>query len=92
MYSRIHHSNIVVNFLSDNEVPYIYLPSYSPDYMPIELTFGAIKKFIQCNETMNHTILAVDMIGAINRAVQSINEDFLFHSTVHCIKNCSIFC
>lgn len=41
--ARIHKTETILALLENSNIPYIFLPPYSPDYSPIELLFNHIK-------------------------------------------------
>jgi hypothetical protein len=56
-----------------------FLPPYSPDFNPIELTFSAVKAHLQWN---HHRLLAamgaggdLDVYVALHEAVYSVSQD-----------------
>ena len=46
----IHYNEEALDLLKECGIFVIFLPPYSPDYNPIELTFSYVKKFIQEHE------------------------------------------
>nr|POE79773.1 hypothetical protein CFP56_07839 [Quercus suber] len=45
--AAIHHGNDVVDLIRENGFQLEYLPPYSPDYNPIEMTFNTLKIWLQ---------------------------------------------
>jgi transposase len=43
----VHRAKIIQNYLKQNKVKFLYLPSYSPELNPIEEAFSKIKQFIK---------------------------------------------
>ncbi|KAG0440624.1 Transposable element Tc3 transposase [Dictyocoela muelleri] len=43
---RFHHSPHIKTFFSNNNISYLFLPSYSPELNPIENVFGTLKSYI----------------------------------------------
>ena len=41
----VHKTRVVVEFMDENEISYIYNVPYSPDYNPIESVFSKVKKY-----------------------------------------------
>jgi len=76
----VHYAKIVLRFLVEHKVPFVYLPPYSPELNPIEEAFSKIKHHIRkCKprtaETLCDTIRAAiatvtedDVIGYVNHA------------------------
>jgi transposase len=76
----VHCAKIVLRFLAEHNVPFVYLPPYSPELNPIEEAFSKIKHHIRkCKprtaETLCDTIRAAiatvtedDVIGYVNHA------------------------
>ena len=42
-----HNNDDVKNILKENNVNYLFLPPYSPEYNPIELAWSKFKQFIK---------------------------------------------
>jgi transposase len=74
--ARIHRANDVLDFLFDNEIPFLFLPPYSPDYNPIELSFGYIKNWIQENEAIDVED-EIAVAHSIERAMNQLTEEIL---------------
>jgi hypothetical protein len=65
-----------------------FLPPYSPDFNPIELTFSAVKAHLQWN---HHRLLAamgaggdLDVYVALHKAVYSVLQDDVVGWFHHC--------
>ena len=43
----IHHVESVLTLLQQSGILVLFLPPYSPDFNPIELTFSYVKKYLQ---------------------------------------------
>ena len=43
----IHHVRVVKDLLDSAGIITLYLPSYSPDYNPIELAFSSVKYYLK---------------------------------------------
>lgn len=78
--ARIHHTETVTGLFERFDVDYLYLPPYSPDYNPIELVFGWIKRWIKNREPH-------DMFVTIQEAVQAISVVTVNQFTAHCWNN-----
>lgn len=52
----IHHIQEIIDLFDDVGILLIFLPPYSPDLNPIELTFGYIKQYLKLHEDIMHTI------------------------------------
>ena len=46
--ARIHHGGDIETIVSGAGCSLLYLPPYSPDFSPIELAWGWIKRFVRC--------------------------------------------
>jgi transposase len=80
----VHCAKLVQRFLEEHNVPYVYLPRYSPELNPIEEAFSKIKHFIRklkprtsealfnAIQTAIKTVTQDDVIGYVNHA-----EEFL---------------
>jgi transposase len=82
--ARIHHTAIVEQLLQDMDTDYIYLPPYSPDYNPIELVFGWIKRYIKSREVTNILDMLHEAINALD--VDTINS-FITVKEIGCLIN-----
>ena len=64
-----HNNNDVKNLLKENNVKYLFLPPYSPEYNPIELAWSKFKHFIKkCKPRCKF-----DLWLSINYAIKSIS-------------------
>ncbi|KAL0478759.1 hypothetical protein AKO1_008344 [Acrasis kona] len=86
--AKIHRAQDVMNYLFDNDIPFLFLPPYSPDYNPIELSFGYIKNFIQYNEYIDAENIET-MKRGIQRGVNAISRErqTIENFTKHCMHN-----
>ncbi len=80
------------DFCEENDVTIAFLPPYSPDYTPIELTFGYIKRYIREHEFENFHKLYDDegadqMLDIIVRGLERVTPDILINNTLHIMKN-----
>lgn len=78
----VHKAKLVINYLEEKNINYLFLPSYSPELNPIEEAFSKIKHFIKkqkarTKEALSDAInVAINMItlkdinGYFNHAVQ----------------------
>ena len=70
----IHHVDKILEELHSAGILVIFLPPYSPDVNPIELTFSYIKTYLQEHE---HIIQAANNIkDIIKSAFDNITEDY----------------
>lgn len=67
----VHRSKRVVKFLEEHEIPYIYLPPYSPELNPIEEAFSKSKNYIRKHKPRDLGNLA----GVIAEAMKTITQD-----------------
>jgi transposase len=67
----VHRATLVRQFLDDHEMPYIYLPTYSPEPNPIEEAFSKAKHDIRKRKPR----IFEDLIFAIHKAFKSITPD-----------------
>lgn len=75
----IHHSKIVVNYLTENNIKFIYNVPYSPEYNPIEFMFSKVKTNIK---KLNNTTLN-ELKQNIQSAYETITESDLTNSFNH---------
>ncbi len=75
--ARIHHTQEI----KETMMPLVYLPPYSPDYNPIELVFGWIKRWTKTKERVT------DIQGVINEAICNISVDIINAFIDHCMSN-----
>ena len=70
--ARIHHGGEIEKIVSAAGCSLLYLPPYSPDFSPIELAWGWIKRFVRrlCPRD------AVSRIAAVEKAVASLPSEF----------------
>ncbi|KAE9383867.1 hypothetical protein BT96DRAFT_743131, partial [Gymnopus androsaceus JB14] len=58
---------------------YVFLPPYSPDYNPIELTFSAIKAYVRHHGGIIRAAMSekddLDVYLLLNEAVWSVSAD-----------------
>lgn len=67
----VHCAKSVVDFLESRNVPYIYLPRYSPELNPIEEAFSKIKHTVKKLEPR----LPIEVYNAIRAAIKMVTED-----------------
>jgi transposase len=66
-----HRAKIVMQFLDQHQVPYIYLPPYSPELNPIEEAFSKTKHYIR-----KHKPRAIGaLINTIKGAIKTVTQD-----------------
>jgi transposase len=70
--ARIHHGGEIEKIVSEAGCSLLYLPPYSPDFSPIELSWGWIKRFVRrlCPRE------ALSREAAIEKAVASLPAEF----------------
>jgi transposase len=67
----VHRAKIVMQFLDKHQVPYIYLPPYSPELNPIEEAFSKAKHYIR-----KHKPRAIgNLINTIKHAIKTVAKD-----------------
>ena len=78
--ARIHHSRMVINILQQNNIPFKFLPPYSPQLNPIEEFFAMIKSKFTRQEFRVHSVLMnrLDIILSGNYNAECLN--FFNHS------------
>lgn len=76
----IHHNSRVKELIEAGNCQLLYLPTYSPDFNPIEHLFAKIKAFIR--KLRPDTVK--DLIQAFRDAVLSITRDDARNTFLHC--------
>jgi len=66
-----HNNEDVINLLKENNVKYLFLPPYSPEYNPIELAWSKFKQIIKKLQPRNEFHLSL----SIHSAIKSISLD-----------------
>ena len=79
--AKIHHSHVITELLERHMVPHIFLPPYSPDYMPIGLAFARLKQ-----ELKSGKYNSCSMSTAIQCAIQCLSKVVLFNNAKHCFR------
>ena len=78
----IHYVDEIMEQLQRAGILVIFLPPYSPDFNPIELTFSYLKKYLQEHE---HIIQAANNVkDIITSAFENITEDYCTKWISHC--------
>jgi transposase len=67
----VHTAKIVTEFLDKHKIPYIYLPTYSPELNPIEEAFSKIKHYIRKHKPRT----GINLINTINDAIKTVTQD-----------------
>jgi len=67
----VHHAKLVQQFLEGHQVPYVYLPTYSPELNPIEEAFSKIKHDIKKHKPR----LVGDLFNTIKNAIKTVTQD-----------------
>jgi transposase len=67
----VHCAKIVQQFLEDHQVPFVYLPRYSPELNPIEEAFSKVKHYIRKLKPRTAEML----FGTIISAISTVTED-----------------
>ena len=78
----VHHTQEVQDELQNAGVLVIFLPPYSPDYMPIELCFSYIKYYLKSHDDLLQSIS--DPTPVISSAFQSVTS----HQCTNWINHC----
>lgn len=68
----IHHVDFVMEIFREAGILVIFLPPYSPDYNPIELTFSSIKSYLKDHDTLLEKLPVRDAMKIILAAFDSI--------------------
>ncbi|MDD9817424.1 MAG: IS630 family transposase [Gammaproteobacteria bacterium] len=68
----IHHVHLVMEIFRGAGILVIFLPPYSPDYNPIELTFSSIKSYLKDHDTLLEKLPVRDAMKIILAAFDSI--------------------
>jgi transposase len=76
----IHHNAQVKTLIESKGCQLLYLPTYSPDFNPIEHLFAKLKAFIRSLRPSS----VVDLIQAFKDAVLTITKDDASNSFIHC--------
>lgn len=79
----IHHVPEVVEEFRKAGIMVLFLPPYSPDYMPIELCFSYIKYYLKSHDDILQAVSDPSVI--IKSAFDSVNQD----QCINWIKKCS---
>lgn len=66
-----HNNKDVIKLLEENNVNYLFLSPYSPEYNPIELAWSKLKHYVRKAEARCEIFL----ILAIKKAIDSISSD-----------------
>ena len=78
----VHHTQDVRDELQSAGVLVIYLPPYSPDYMPIELCFSFIKYYLKRHDDLLQSVS--DPTPIISSAFQSVSTQQCINWITHC--------
>ena len=78
--ASIHHTSSVVDTIQSTGALVQFLPPYSPDLNPIEMTFAKVKSVLKMNETnwKDHDVETV-LIVALNTVTKSDCEGWITH-------------
>ena len=76
----IHHNKAVRTMIEGAGCYLAYLPTYSPDFNPIELVFSKIKAFLK----KARAIRVVDLIMAIAEAIATVSPQEVQRCFNHC--------
>ena len=72
-----HKNDDVINLLKENNVKFLFLPPYSPEYNPIELAWSKIKQFIKSLKPRCEFHLGLSIYSAIKSvSLDDINGYF----------------
>ena len=84
----IHYVEEILALLQSAGILVLFLPPYSPDLNPIELTFSYLKRYLQEHE---HIILAANNVtDVIKSAFDSITVDYCGFQSVATLSSCFI--
>ena len=76
----IHHNPQVRTLIESKGCQLLYLPTYSPDFNPIEFLFAKLKAFIRkCRP-----LVLSDLIDALKQALLSITHQDARNAFIHC--------
>ncbi len=78
--SSVHKSKLVLDTLRENNIKYLFLPRYSPDYNPIELLWSYMKGVLRKFKAKTREKLD----DAINFAFDSVSPLYIKHWFEHC--------
>ena len=70
----IHHVENVVTLLQQSGILVLFLPPYSPDFNPIELTFSYLKKYLQEHDEMIQA--TNNLTDVLKSAMDNINKEY----------------
>ena len=76
--ASIHKVNGIRELLEESGMRLLYLPSYSPNFNPIELSFSSIKSWLRTNRDRVNQEMEVDggsVYNALWQAVYSVTAD-----------------
>ena len=85
---RSHHAKIVKNLLAEKHIQYLYLPSYSPDYNPIENMWSKIKANMR-KQKVRAAILLPEAIGKAFSTIH-VSDCIGLYWMVSCVWICAI--
>lgn len=71
----IHHAEHVKELFQQAGIPVIFLPPYSPDYNPIELTFSYVKYYLKDHDEELQLVPMCDTRAIIQSAFESITVE-----------------
>ena len=77
---RVHHGEDIRELIESHDCSVRYLPTFSPDFNPIELIFSKIKSFIKARRPRETSKL----LEAFEDALFSVNPDDVKNSFRHC--------
>ncbi len=80
----IHHVEFVKDIFRKAGIVVIFLPPYSPDYNPIELTFSTIKYYLKEHDTVLQALPARNALHVIQTAFDSITPQQCKAWIQHC--------
>ena len=78
----VHHVSGVIEEFRKAGIMVLFLPPYSPDYMPIELCFSYIKYYLKCHDDLLQVVSSPKVI--IKSAFESVSKE----QCVNWIKKC----
>jgi transposase len=84
----VHRARLVVKFLEDQKIRYIYLPPYSPELNPIEEAFSKAKHYIKGHKPRD----LGDLAGTIEGAIKTITQDDIIGYVNHAEEFLDVTC
>jgi transposase len=77
---KVHHGSDITELVETFGCKVFYLPTYSPDFNPIEYLFGKIKAFIKKLRPLNLS----DLLDVFSNAAKAITLQHISNAFTHC--------